>query len=227
MQNLPILTSMRMSPTPSRLWPVQDLYAAVNKSVTASLRSLAAHMHDHHLNPVPAPQDEPSSHERPAARTHAPPGSAHLGHTHAASATAAAAAASLAQEARAAQEAPYEAPRWLAGREKVAGRAQRDGELLALEPMRVHPSDTLPAAAYRAAMQRHLGFRLAVRRSGIMHEHAGDGVWLEGVADIGTVVAVQPGVVYTQAFHMCAPHSACMQPGSPADGLRWPRYGFA
>ena len=62
----------------------------------------------------------------------------------------------------------------------------------------------MTAAMYRAQLRQHLGFQLSIHKSGIEHEHAGDGVWLQGTADIGQVVAVHPGVVYSQAFHMCA-----------------------
>ena len=62
----------------------------------------------------------------------------------------------------------------------------------------------MTAGSYRAALRKHLGFQLSIHKSGIDHEHAGDGVWLQGAAEMGQVVAVHPGVVYSQAFHMCA-----------------------
>eukprot|EP00892_Ulva_mutabilis_P011541 jgi/Ulvmu1/875/UM100_0028.1 len=96
-------------------------------------------------------------------------------------------------------EAPYEPPRWLAGRARLTHREQRDKELLELKPL-ITP-DGLTADELRRAVAASLGFRLEVSKSGIEHEAAGEGVWLRGSAELGEVVAVHPGVVYSQAYH--------------------------
>ena len=101
---------------------------------------------------------------------------------------------------------PYDAPRWLAPRADVYGRAERDAWLEALPPY-VAP-DGRSAEEYRAAAAAAgLGFALARRRSGIAG--AGDGVWLQGHAEMGTVVALYPGVVYPQVFHGYAAAPSC------------------
>lgn len=101
------------------------------------------------------------------------------------------------------QEAPYEPPRWLAGREKLTNKERRDAELQELSPLVV--ADCLTAEDLRQAASEALGFRLEVSKSGIEHEAAGDGVWLRGSAELGEVVAIHPGVVYSQAYHTCVP----------------------
>lgn len=194
---------------------LQDMYANVNESITSSLLSLAQRMHKLRLDP-PHPQSiaqrgtpTPSSSSAPPAtsepqQTHSTDG--HLGHDHTGSDAASIVAMEIGRAQAAAQEesAPFEASRWLSGRDKVTDKASRDEALRSLEPLEVTEGDQLTAESFRAALQPHLGFQLSIHKSGIEHEHAGDGVWLEGAADMGQVVAVHPGVVYSQAFHTCA-----------------------
>jgi hypothetical protein len=49
----------------------------------------------------------------------------------------------------------------------------------------------------RQRIKTILGFTLDVQPSGINHKDAGLGVWLQGAAKAGAVVALYPGVVYT------------------------------
>lgn len=112
-------------------------------------------------------------------------------------------AARAADEADDPEEAPYEPPRWLAGREKLTNKERRDAELQELSPQAT--PDGLTAGDVRHALASAAGFSLEVSKSGIEHPDSGDGVWLRGSADLGTVVAIHPGVVYSQAYHTCAP----------------------
>ena len=45
--------------------------------------------------------------------------------------------------------------------------------------------------------QERLGYSLDVRASLIGHQGAGDGLWLQGHAPVGALVALYPGIVYT------------------------------
>jgi hypothetical protein len=200
------------------------MYAYVNQSITSSLCSLARQMHLLRLQP-PNPQavaqstceGDPSHSPSSLPSASAPlrdspdkriatPADVHLGRAHAASDSASIVAEEVQKEQEQADEmqaVPFESSRWLAGRDKVTDKASRDEVLRSLEPLEVPEADTLTACDYQAALRPHLGFQLSIDESGIDHEYAGDGVWLEGVAEMGQVVAVHPGVVYSQAFHTC------------------------
>ena len=49
-----------------------------------------------------------------------------------------------------------------------------------------------------AAVEKELGYSLRVAPSGIDHEEAGSGLWLDGKAAPGSVVAFYPGVTYNK-----------------------------
>ena len=55
--------------------------------------------------------------------------------------------------------------------------------------------------------QRRLGFAVQVAPSGIEHPKAGNGLWLSGRAEPGTVVALYPGIVYPPLHYKCLPAS--------------------
>ena len=89
-------------------------------------------------------------------------------------------------------------------------------------PLRQHPSISAslctwgsalarqPEAERRPAMltarmcQRRLGFAVQVAPSGVEHPQAGNGLWLAGQAEPGTVVALYPGIVYPPLHYKCA-----------------------
>ena len=112
--------------------------------------------------------------------------------------------------------APYEAPKWLAGRARKPSAQRRAEWLEGLERWR--PEDARTAAELRQAVAHAAhgpGFELARRQSSIEHSDAGMGVWLEGRAGIGAVVGLQPGVCYPEVYHECAPchpSTTVMQP---------------
>ena len=61
---------------------------------------------------------------------------------------------------------------------------------------RMHsPASTL--ATLSQALKAKLGYSLHVGPSGIAHADAGQGLWLDGRAPVGAVVALYPGLVYT------------------------------
>ena len=59
------------------------------------------------------------------------------------------------------------------------------------------PSSALNLASVSEALKQKLGYTLHVRPSGIAHAEAGQGLWLEGRAPVGAVVALYPGLVYS------------------------------
>lgn len=223
--------STRRVPTPRML---QAMYASVNSFICTSLRQSAGCFHDicHKAAATAVSAPQPPSTPPPASTpaphldgaSSVPDESQHLkafshsphrdrgseagvvaeqlqlGKSHKDSS--ASQAARAADEAEDPEEAPYEPPRWLAGREKLTNKERRDAELQELSPMA--SPDGLAAADVRHALSSALGFRLDVSKSGIEHADAGDGVWLRGSAELGTVVAIHPGVVYSQAYHTCA-----------------------
>ncbi|KAL3148070.1 hypothetical protein ABBQ38_014355 [Trebouxia sp. C0009 RCD-2024] len=54
----------------------------------------------------------------------------------------------------------------------------------------------LSMADLAAALHQRLGYSLTVQPSGIAHPDAGDGLFLQGGAPVGAVVALYPGLVY-------------------------------
>ncbi|PNW86427.1 hypothetical protein CHLRE_02g086076v5 [Chlamydomonas reinhardtii] len=88
-------------------------------------------------------------------------------------------------------------------------------------------------SALAAALQRRGGFSLSLRPSSVPHPEAGVGVFLEGEARAGTVVAVFPGVLYgrTQLAHMPNfpkvdtdnPYLSCRYDQSIVDSKPWGR----
>ncbi|KAK4743038.1 hypothetical protein SAY87_001039 [Trapa incisa] len=50
-----------------------------------------------------------------------------------------------------------------------------------------------------------LGYTLAVKPSEIPHEEAGQGLFLDGEAEVGSVIAFYPGVVYSPAYYRYIP----------------------
>ncbi|CAO2812762.1 unnamed protein product [Amaranthus hypochondriacus] len=55
------------------------------------------------------------------------------------------------------------------------------------------------------AIKDHLGYSLAIRPSQIPHKDAGQGLFLEGKAEVGSVIAIYPGVVYSPAYYRYIP----------------------
>ncbi|KAG2435224.1 hypothetical protein HXX76_007306 [Chlamydomonas incerta] len=88
-------------------------------------------------------------------------------------------------------------------------------------------------AALAAALQRRGGFSLSLRPSSVPHPEAGVGVFLEGEARAGSVVAIFPGVLYgrTQLAHMPNypkvdtdnPYLSCRYDQSIVDSKPWGR----
>jgi hypothetical protein len=198
------------------------MYADVNRAISSSLRSLAQQMHQRRMDPPQlqtavqsAASATPSSEAKPCLQRQASSEleekDSHAGNEHLAGEAASIIAEEIDREEKEALRegaVPFESSRWLAGRETVSNKPSRDEMLSTLGPLDVPDGDHMTAEDYRAALQPQLGFQLSIDKSGIDHEHAGDGVWLRGVAEMGQVVALHPGVVYSQAFHMCVqPHS--------------------
>lgn len=50
-----------------------------------------------------------------------------------------------------------------------------------------------------------LGYTLEVRPSQIQHKDAGQGLFLDGEADVGAVIAIYPGVTYSPAYYQYIP----------------------
>ncbi|KAG2701810.1 hypothetical protein I3843_06G056600 [Carya illinoinensis] len=50
-----------------------------------------------------------------------------------------------------------------------------------------------------------IGYRLDIKPSQILHEEAGQGLFLDGEADVGAVVAFYPGVIYFPAYYRYIP----------------------
>ncbi|KAL2235080.1 uncharacterized protein LOC105160171 [Sesamum indicum] len=49
------------------------------------------------------------------------------------------------------------------------------------------------------------GYTLEVKPSQIQHEDAGQGLYLDGEADVGSVIAIYPGVIYSPAYYRYIP----------------------
>lgn len=54
---------------------------------------------------------------------------------------------------------------------------------------------------YSSRLLERQGFSLEIKKSGIKHTSAGDGVWLMGRADVGSVIAMVPGEFYESEQH--------------------------
>ncbi|XP_021735428.1 uncharacterized protein LOC110702085 [Chenopodium quinoa] len=63
----------------------------------------------------------------------------------------------------------------------------------------------LKLADVSQGVKEHLGYSLTVRSSEIPHKDAGRGLFLEGEADVGSVIAIYPGVVYSPAYYRFIP----------------------
>ncbi|KAK9663826.1 hypothetical protein RND81_14G001100 [Saponaria officinalis] len=63
----------------------------------------------------------------------------------------------------------------------------------------------LKLADVSQALKDHLGYSLSVRPSEVPHKDAGQGLFLEGVADVGSVIAIYPGVTYSPAYYRYIP----------------------
>uniref|UniRef100_A0A2N9ET24 SET domain-containing protein n=1 Tax=Fagus sylvatica TaxID=28930 RepID=A0A2N9ET24_FAGSY len=50
-----------------------------------------------------------------------------------------------------------------------------------------------------------IGYKLDIKPSQIPHKEAGQGLYLDGEADVGTVVALYPGVIYSPAYYRYIP----------------------
>lgn len=200
----------------------QELYRRVNGAVCADVRALARTLleltsggaHDTSTAASPPSQAHNGADATSACATEAAPDSSDpeaaaaaqregpsLGRMH---------AAVRASDAPAAT-APYEAPKWLAGRAPKPSAQRRTEWLEGLEPWR--PGDGHSAAELRCTVAQSpsgAGFELSRRNSGVDHPDAGLGVWLEGRASMGALVGLQPGVSYPEVYHECAP--APLQP---------------
>ncbi|KAL6899457.1 hypothetical protein ACP4OV_006115 [Aristida adscensionis] len=51
----------------------------------------------------------------------------------------------------------------------------------------------------------HFGYTLDIKPSGIPHKDAGQGLFLSGEANIGSVLAIYPGVIYSPAYYRYIP----------------------
>ena len=61
----------------------------------------------------------------------------------------------------------------------------------------------LSMAELSERLRAAVGHSLHVAPSAVRHLGAGDGLWLDGAAQAGAVVALYPGVVYTALHHRC------------------------
>ncbi|KAF2289366.1 hypothetical protein GH714_035420 [Hevea brasiliensis] len=50
-----------------------------------------------------------------------------------------------------------------------------------------------------------IGYTLSLKPSQIPHKEAGQGLFVDGEADVGTVIALYPGVIYTPAYYRYIP----------------------
>ena len=50
-----------------------------------------------------------------------------------------------------------------------------------------------------------MGFTLDVKPSQIPHKEAGQGLFLNGKADVGSVIAIYPGIIYSPAYYHYIP----------------------
>ncbi|XP_004297736.1 PREDICTED: uncharacterized protein LOC101314652 [Fragaria vesca subsp. vesca] len=90
--------------------------------------------------------------------------------------------------------------------------AQRSGLSLAIgrnRPGDKHPDvpETRPLelAAVSHKLKDLIGYTLDIKPSQIPHKEAGQGLFINGECDVGAVVAVYPGVIYSPAFYRYIP----------------------
>lgn len=50
-----------------------------------------------------------------------------------------------------------------------------------------------------------IGYTLDIKPSQILHEEAGQGLFINGEADVGTVIAIYPGIIYAPAYYRYIP----------------------
>ena len=91
------------------------------------------------------------------------------------------------------------ASRWRPQPSTTRGQAQESGCRRMPSP---HNSHTKGASLI--SMQEKHGFSLTLAPSAIDHPRAGIGVWLQGKAPAGAVVAFYPGIVYMKAHYRSA-----------------------
>lgn len=89
---------------------------------------------------------------------------------------------------------------------------QRSGLSLAIgrnRPGDKHPDvpETRPLerADVSQKLKDHIGYTLDIKPSQISHKEAGQGLFLNGECDVGAVVAVYPGVIYSPAYYRYIP----------------------
>jgi len=63
----------------------------------------------------------------------------------------------------------------------------------------------LKLANVSQAVKDHLGYSLVIRPSEVPHKDAGQGLFLEGEAEVGSVIAIYPGVIYSPAYYRYIP----------------------
>ncbi|XP_050232417.1 uncharacterized protein LOC126681080 [Mercurialis annua] len=63
----------------------------------------------------------------------------------------------------------------------------------------------LKGAEVSSRLKDLIGYTLTVKPSQIPHKDAGQGLFLDGEADVGTVIALYPGVIYTPACYRYIP----------------------
>ncbi|KAK7264128.1 hypothetical protein RJT34_31732 [Clitoria ternatea] len=59
----------------------------------------------------------------------------------------------------------------------------------------------LSQAEVSQKLKDRLGYMLSVKPSQILHKDAGQGLFFDGAVDVGTVLALYPGIVYSPAYH--------------------------
>jgi hypothetical protein len=55
------------------------------------------------------------------------------------------------------------------------------------------------------SLRDEIGYSLDLKPSLIPHKEAGGGLFLSGEADVGTVIAIYPGVIYSPAYYRYIP----------------------
>ncbi|XP_015073422.1 uncharacterized protein LOC107017704 [Solanum pennellii] len=80
-----------------------------------------------------------------------------------------------------------------------------DGNSLAQDRIAVPETKTLHRTEVSQRLKDLMGYTLEVKPSQIPHEDAGKGLFLQGEANIGSVIAFYPGVVYPPAYYPYIP----------------------
>ncbi|KAK1425719.1 hypothetical protein QVD17_21074 [Tagetes erecta] len=63
----------------------------------------------------------------------------------------------------------------------------------------------LTFAESRQRLKDLMGYTLELKKSQILHEQAGQGLFVDGEADVGSVIALYPGVIYSPAYYRYIP----------------------